>query len=357
MNSGNIKGTAVVITDGSLKSIHGKTAHGLIRGTERFKILGLIDKKYSGKDAGEILDGVKRNIPVFSSIREFLSSCSEKPDYCVVGVAFHGGIMPDNIRKILLEAIENKISAVNGLWQFMSDDLVLSKAAVKNNVELIDIRKPRPINRLKFWSGAILSQKTPVIASIGIDCAAGKRTTGRFIMEACRDHGIKAEMIYTGQTGWMQGYKHGFIFDATLNDFIGGEIERVIMECINESAPDLIILEGQASLRNPSGPCGSEFILCGNAKGIILQHIPFREYFEGFEPLCYSLPSLESEIELIKLLGAETLAVTLNAEGGTEEQLISYQNKMNKKMNIPFVRPLSEGVDSLIPVIRKYILK
>jgi len=355
MDSDKIKGTAVLITEGFLECPNGKTAHGLIRGSERFSILGIIDKDHAGKDAGEVLDGKTRNIPIYSTLEELLSSGIEKPDYIIVGVALHGGVLPGSYKEILLEAIKNGISAVNGSWKFLCDDPVLSEAAKKYNVKLIDVRRPRPLNQLKFWSGVILSQKTPVIASLGIDCASGKRTTGRHIMESCRAHEIKAEMIYTGQTGWMQGYKHGFIFDATLNDFIGGEIERVIMECIEEDVPDLIIIEGQASLRNPSGPCGSEFILCGNAKGVILQHTPFRKYFEGFEHLHFPLPSIESEIELIRMLGAETLAVTLNAEGGTEEQLKEYAKKMTEKLKIPFVCPLSEGVDSLIPVIKKYI--
>jgi hypothetical protein len=44
-------------------------------------------------------------------------------------------------------------------------------------------------------------------------------------------------MIYTGQTGWMQGSKYGFIFDTTLNDFISGEIEHAIVSCWKDTYP------------------------------------------------------------------------------------------------------------------------
>ena len=37
-------------------------------------------------------------------------------------------------------------------------------------------------------------------------------------------------MIYTGQTGWLQGGEYGFIFDSTLNDFVSGELENAIRE-------------------------------------------------------------------------------------------------------------------------------
>ena len=44
---------AIVLTNGLLKSLDAKTAHGLIRGTERFTIKGVIDcAATAGKDAG-----------------------------------------------------------------------------------------------------------------------------------------------------------------------------------------------------------------------------------------------------------------------------------------------------------------
>ena len=46
---------------------------------------------------------------------------------------------------------------------------------------------------------------------MGTDCAVGKRTTTRWLMEACNQAGIKTEMIFTGQTGWMQSrHDYGF---------------------------------------------------------------------------------------------------------------------------------------------------
>jgi uncharacterized NAD-dependent epimerase/dehydratase family protein len=175
-------------------------------------------------------------------------------------------------------------------------------------------------------------------------------------MNMCRENGIKAEMIYTGQTGWMEGHKYGFIFDATVNDFIGGEIERVLLECDRETAPDIIFIEGQAALRNPGGPCGSEFLISGNTKGVVLQHAPGRKCFDGLEGIPEGvIQSVETEIELIRLYGAKTLAVTLNEEAMTEKQMIEYKNELAAKINIPVIRPLKEGVQSLLPVIREYI--
>jgi uncharacterized NAD-dependent epimerase/dehydratase family protein len=46
---------AIVLTNGLLTSTDAKTAHGLIRGTERFTIKGIVDgPSTAGKEAGEV---------------------------------------------------------------------------------------------------------------------------------------------------------------------------------------------------------------------------------------------------------------------------------------------------------------
>jgi uncharacterized NAD-dependent epimerase/dehydratase family protein len=188
-----------------------------------------------------------------------------------------------------------------------------------------------------------------------MDCAIGKRTTARIITEMCRQEGIRTEMIYTGQTGWLQGYRHGFIFDATLNDFVSGELEHAVVECDRQSSPDLILIEGQSGLRNPSGPCGSEIIVSANVNGVILQHAPFRKHYEDLEHLNCLLPEVKDEIELIRMYGAQTLAVALNGEGGTDEELSDYRQELAQRLQLPVVSPLHEGTADLLPVIRRFI--
>jgi uncharacterized NAD-dependent epimerase/dehydratase family protein len=278
------------------------------------------------------------------------------PDFAIVGVAPSGGKLPDDWHRILLEAIENRINVISTMHHLLSEVPILRDAAQRNGVEIIDLRKPKPIDQLHFWSGAIYQIKTPKIAVLGMDCSIGKRTTCRIVTEMCRQAGIRADMIYTGQTGWLQGNKYGFIFDATLNDFVSGELEHAIVECARESLPDLILIEGQSGLRNPSGPCGSEIIVSADVKRVILQHAPFRVHFEELEKFGCLLPDVGEEIELIKMYGAETLAVTLNGDGGTQEDLIRYQYELAQKLGIPVIRPLAEGVSALLPVIRQLLL-
>jgi uncharacterized NAD-dependent epimerase/dehydratase family protein len=350
-----IEGNALVFTNGLLDTTFAKTCHGLLRGGKRFEVLAVIDHMHPGKDAGEVMEGKSAGIHVYGSVLDFIKKDHRKPRYFVVGVAFPGGQLPESCRNEIVLAMKEGLSIVCGLHQFLSDDPEFLRISKEEGVEIIDIRKPTPTSELHFWDGSIFSIRTPIIAVLGTDCAIGKRTTSRFLWESCNSSGIKTEMIFTGQTGWMQGYDHGFIFDATPNDFIGGEIERVILECDRAVSPDLIILEGQSSLMNPAGPCGSEFLLSGNAKGVILQHAPARIYFEDMEDVGCLIPPLEKEIELIRMFGAEVLAITLNEENMDNSAMLAYQKQLEEKLCIPVNRPLKDGIEALIPVIRDFI--
>lgn len=352
-----LKSNAIIITAGYLDSVNGKTAHGLIRGTDRFNIVGVIDPKHGGKDAGEVLDGTKRNIPVFSSLGEFVKKSKQKSKYCIIGVATKGGIIPESLRATLSEALEHGFGLVNGLHEYISDIPELARLAEEKGLEIIDVRKPKKIKDLHFWSGIIESVHCPKVAVLGTDCALGKRTTTRFLVEAMQKAGYRAEMIYTGQTGWMQGAKYGFIFDSTLNDFISGEMEHAIVQCWQEAKPDIIFIEGQSSLRNPSGPAGSEWIVSADANAVVLQHHPPRKQYKDMEFYPAYIPDPKDEIALIRIYGAPTVALTLNTAKMSEKDARAYAGKMETELGIPVILPLEDGVDRLVPIFRDMIEK
>ena len=349
------KTNAIVITGGYLDTSNAKTAHGLIRGTDRFNIVGIIDHKHPGKDAGEILDKKKRNIPVFATIADALKASKEPVKYCVIGVATKGGVIPETLRAMIKEALELNLSIVNGLHDYVSDHQELADIAKQKGLEIIDVRKPKKFKDLHFWSGKIVEAKCPKVAVLGTDCAMGKRTTTRFLVEMMRKAGYKAEMIYTGQTGWMQGAKHGFIFDSTLNDFISGEMEHAVWSCYKEEKPDIIFIEGQSSLRNPSGPAGSEWIVSAEAKAVVLQHSPIRKQYKDMEFYPAYLPSLKDEVSLIKMYGADTIAITINTAKMTIEEARKYAVSYEQELNIPAILPLEDGLEALLPAFEKLI--
>lgn len=346
-----MKNKAIVLTNGLLVKNDAKTAHGLIRGTERYNILGVVDHApTAGKDAGEILDGRHRNIPIFESLESAINHLAEI-DYLIIGIATIGGYLPTDMTEIVKEAIKNKISVVNGLHEYLSEKPEIAALAHEYGVELIDIRKPKTRKDLHFWTGEIYKVTAPVIAVLGMDCAVGKRTTARLVREACQKQELNAQMIFTGQTGWLQGGKYGFIFDSTLNDFVSGELEHAIVSCWQETQADFILLEGQSALRNPSGPCGFEFLISGNAKSVILVH-PVKRKFYDDDPHWGEIPSVESEIELINKLGSKVIALALNTENCRLEEARSFQKEYSERLQIPVLLPIEEGVEPIIPVLK-----
>ena len=352
-----MKSNAIVITGGKLDTISAKTAHGLIRGTDRFNIVGVIDSKLHGKDAGEVLDGTIRNIPVYGSIAEFVKKSELNAKYCIVGLATKGGVIPDSLRAELHEALDHGYGLINGLHEFISDIPELADLARKKGVEIIDVRKPKKFKDLHFWSGKIKEVKCPKVAVLGTDCALGKRTTTRFLVDAMRRAGYKAEMVYTGQTGWMQGAKYGFVFDSTLNDFISGEMEHAVHTCYMETRPDIIFIEGQSSLRNPSGPAGAEWICSADANAVVLQHNPARIHYKDMDYYPALVATPEQEIELIRIYGAPTVAVTINTARMQLAEARKYAAEAQQKLEIPVILPLEDGVAGLVPLFEAMIKK
>lgn len=87
-------GNAIIYCEGAFNTPNGKTAHGLLRYSQRYKILSVIDSRYAKKDSGIVLDGQKNNIPVFGSLTESIQFCKNSmvsPTHFVIGLAPDGG--------------------------------------------------------------------------------------------------------------------------------------------------------------------------------------------------------------------------------------------------------------------------
>jgi uncharacterized NAD-dependent epimerase/dehydratase family protein len=334
--------TAIILTNGFFERIDAKTAHGMVRGPSRYRIAGIVDAASAGSDAGELLDGHPRAIPIAESVPDLLSRIADTPGYCVVGVATKGGVVPPSLRRDLLDAAQAGMSLVNGLHESLASDPELAALVERHGGRILDIRAPRSVNDLRFWTGEVFDLPAPRVAVLGTDCALGKRTTCNLLERELGRLGVRAGMVYTGQTGWLQGRRHGFIFDATPNDFVPGELEGAILDCFRDEQPDVILLEGQSGLRNPSGPCGSELIVSAGAAGVVLQHAPGRAFFKGFEKRGARVPPLSEELELVRLLGSQVWAIGLHEEGLTPEGAASEAERLERELGVPVTLPARE---------------
>ncbi|MDB9741403.1 DUF1611 domain-containing protein [Akkermansiaceae bacterium] len=342
--------TAIVYCEGNFGGIDGKTANGLVRHSEKYKILSIIDSENTDRDAGEILNGQANGIPIYADLAEALENCGRIPDYFIFGIAPASGVLSPVERTVLLQAIENGMNIVNGLHEFLNDDPEFVEACEKYGVTIRDVRKPREKKDLRVFSGRISEVDCPRIAVLGTDCAIGKRTTATVLVEALKKRGIKALMIGTGQTGLIQGAKYGLALDAVPSQFCAGELEATILEAYETDKPDVIFIEGQGSLSHPAYSTSS-FILRGSCpQGVVLQHAPKRSHRCDFENM--PMPSPASEINLIECF-AETkvIGLTINHEHMTDEEVSASIEEYEAEFGIPSTDALSRPTDKLVDMV------
>ena len=319
-----------------------------MRYSGRYKIAGLIDSTLAGRDAGEVLDGIKRGIPVYGTLEEALL---ENPDakWLIIGVATLGGVLPPSYKRIVAKAIKSGLGIVNGLHHFLSDDPYLKRLARQNGVEIIDVRKIFYNLRVPFM-GKIEDVKAAKIAVLGTDAAIGKRTTAIMLHEAFKALGLKSEFIAMGQTGWMQGFKYCIVMDSIINDFVAGAIEDVFYRAWVEERPDVIVTHGEGSLLHPAFPGGFELIGAGRPDFIVLQHAPGRVVFDDFPQ--YRIPPLENYIKVIELLSRKPpVAITINTQNLTKEEALEWAERIESETGILTRVPFYQGVEDISRLI------
>lgn len=355
----SIDGNAIVFCQGMFNTPEGKTSHGLVRFTERYNVLAIIDKKYAGKDAGEVLDNRPNGIMIFSDFITAYESFTEKGievSNFVVGLAPDGGRLPKKHKKEIALALEKGLNVDSGLHDFLTNDPELVKLAEKNNCRIRDVRKTPDRDKLHFFTGEIEKVECLKLAVLGSDSAIGKRTTAWLLVHGFQKKGFKAEMIGTGQTGWMQGAKYSMIMDSCINDFVSGEIEHAVVSAWKEAKPDVVVIEGQGSLMNPAYPGGFEILAAGRPDYVILQHAPTRLEYDGFPG--YKLHPLAEQINAIKVIsGKEVIAVTLNHEGLKPEEIDPACRIITEETGLPCYDVLANGADELIELLKEKIKK
>ncbi|MDY7095341.1 MAG: DUF1611 domain-containing protein [Acidobacteriota bacterium] len=347
-------GSAIVYCQGAFNTPNGKTAHGLVRRTERYRVLSVVDAAHAGQDAGQVLDGKPSGIPIYPDVATALEASHRAAggpaSHLVIGLAPDGGRLGPEHREAVAGAIRSGLHVDSGLHDFLTEDPELSRLAEVQGVDLRDVRKPPPRSQLHFFSGKIEQVKALKIALLGTDSAVGKRTTAWLLVEALRAAGHPAEMVGTGQTAWMQGAPYSLILDSLINDFVAGEIEHAVWSAWDAARPQAIVIEGQGSLMNPAYPGGFEILAAARPDVVILQHAPTRKEYDGFpgHPL-HPLPQQIQAIEMIS--GKPVVAVTVNHEGMEGQQIDDACRAIREETGLPAVDVLRDGAGALVPLL------
>ncbi len=338
---------AIAYCEKQFGKMDGKVTNGLVRYSEKYEIVGVIDSTKVGMDAGEYLDGIKNGIPVFKSLDSALNKLDTLPECFIYGIAPLEAFLDSDQRKIIVSAIEKNMNIVNGLHEFFTEDEEFSKKASEHNIKIYDIRKPPAKKDMHLFSGRILKVDTPTIAVLGTDGAVGKRTTSVLLVEALKKAGLNVAFIATGQTGLIQGAKYGVAIDAIVEEYMTGEIENAVMQAYDNDNPDIIIVEGQGALSHPAYLSSCAIIRGAAPQAIIVQHPPKRKNIGDYPFM--PMPTLESEINLIEVFSkAKVVAITINHEDMTDLEVDEIVTEYEETYVLPTTDALKHGCDKLV---------
>jgi uncharacterized NAD-dependent epimerase/dehydratase family protein len=345
-----LRATAVVYCEANFGADDGKTANGLVRHSEKYEILSVIDSAKAGLDSGDVLGDGPNGIPICSDLTDAIALAGNVPAFFIFGMAPSSGMLSPVERRLVLDAMDRGMSIVNGLHEFLNDDPEFAAAALAHNVTILDVRRPREKRNLRMFSGHISTVTCPRIAVLGTDSALGKRTTATILARALNERGIKAVMVGTGQTSIIQGARYGVALDAIPCQFGSGEMEAAVVEAFEGEHPDVIIIEGQGALSHPAY-LSSSFILRGSLPdAVILQHAPARRWLGDFPAV--RMPTAASEINLIQTF-AETkvIGLTINHECMTDAEVTAAITLYEFELGIPVTDALLRPTDALVAMV------
>jgi uncharacterized NAD-dependent epimerase/dehydratase family protein len=342
--------TAIVYCEAQFGEQDGKTANGLVRHSERYEILSVLDSRHAGQDAGTFLDGVANGIPVLAGLTEAIAHAGHVPDYLICGVAPADGLLSDEQRVVLLDGIARGMHVINGLHEFLNDDAEFVAAALLAGVTITDVRRPKAKRDLHLFSGRIFDVTCPRIAILGTDGAIGKRTTATLLVQALNDSGIKAVLVGTGQTTLIQGGKYGVALDALVPQFCSGEVEHQVVAAFEGEDPDVIVVEGQGALSHPAYLTSGHILRGSRPEAVIVQHAPKRQVLGDFPMM--PMPTAASEIALIEAFAdTKVIGVAINHEQMSEHEIGVAIAEHGLALGLPVTDPLTRPGSELVEMV------
>jgi uncharacterized NAD-dependent epimerase/dehydratase family protein len=319
---------------------HGKTTHGLIR-YRRDDVVAVLDSTR----AGEVMDG----LPVVATVNDALCF---NPNTALVGVATSGGRFPPAWRDLLKSAISKGLDVENGLHEFLNRDEELSELAARHGVELRDLRTPP--EGLNVPTGENLDVPARIVATVGSDCAIGKKTVALELDLEARRRGIRSQFVPTGQTGIaIAGW--GIAVDAVVADFLAGAAERLVVEGHRRGGEELLVVEGQGSLVHPHYSGVTLGLLHGSVPHVlVLCHMAGATEIDGFPG--HPIPSLGELVELyeratLPARRARVAAIALNTATLDDEAARAAAARAGAETGLPADDPVRFGAGKLLDAV------
>ncbi|MGA8259196.1 MAG: N-acetyltransferase DgcN [Arenicellales bacterium] len=266
----------------------------------------------------------------------------------VVGVANRGGVIPENWRSVLREALEAGMHLAAGLHNKLADIPELVETAKARGLELHDVRHPRQ----SFEVGNGKPRQGKRLLPVGTDCSCGKMYTALAIEHELKKRKVPVDFRATGQTGILIDGR-GVAVDAVVSDFLSGAVEWLAPE----STPDhWDIIEGQGSLFHPSFAGVSAGLLHGAQPDfLVLCHEPTRTHMRGLPH--YPIPDIRECMDLNLQLARLTsprvrfAGIAVNTAALPDDQAREYLEKLEATHQLPAVDPYRTGTSPIVDAI------
>ncbi len=338
----------VILTEGRLGTFSSKTAASLIRYKPE-ETVAVLDSVHAGRKLEDLLE-IGRGIPVVATLRDALAF---DPTSLVIGIATPGGVLPEDWRAVIHEAIGHGLEVVNGLHTFLNEDEAFARHAEQKGVRLWDVRQPP--DDLDVGRHLVHGLANLRVLTVGADSSIGKKIAAIEIDRAAREAGWDAEFVATGQTGIMIAGS-GIAVDTVAADYISGAAERLVLE---RKHRELLVIEGQGTILHPSYSGVSLGLLHGAApQALVLCHQPGRDVMRN---LPVDVPTYEEMIHAHEtiarpLFPCRVVAVSLNCFGMSMDDARREVDRVGQETGLPATDcvkfgcgPILEALEPLRP--------
>ena len=262
----------------------------------------------------------------------------------VVGIASVGGKLPDAWLPDLESAIENGLDIVSGMHTRLTSFPVLVELAAARGVRLLDVRH----TDTKFPAATGRKRTGMRVATVGTDCALGKKYTALALTNALKARGVSATFRATGQTGIMIAAE-GIAIDAVVSDFVAGAAETLSPD----NAPNhWDVIEGQGSLFHPAYAGVTLGLLHGSQPdAFVLCHDPSRKTIEYYPD--FPIPDLRDAVQQyvqaarITNRAVRCVGVSINSSTLSEAEWQAYAARVSSELGVPVCDPMRGGVDAI----------
>lgn len=263
----------------------------------------------------------------------------------LIGIAPIGGKLPEHWLPDLEAALAAGLDIVSGLHTRLTSFPTLVAAAAQHGVTLHDVRHSTE----SFPAGSGVKRSGLRVATVGTDCALGKKYTALSLTNALKARGQKATFRATGQTGIMIAGS-GIVIDSVIADFIAGAAE--VLSPDND--PDhWDVIEGQGALFHPAYAGVTLGLLHGSQPDyLVLCHDPSRQTI-GFRP-GFLIPPLDVAAEQYLVNARLTnkavrlAGISINSSSLSDTEWVAYRERVEREMGVPVCDPMRGGVDPIV---------